>query len=751
MEEVGRMPESGAHAIYATASLFSERAVERGTSLLWPDRDAWTVENIDELLDAFIANPDEGSGTFIEKWHVQLATRSEDVHCVAADALTFYFLFPDNIGADTKLTQLDTVASWKLGTIPERALLPDAFAGIGLPGLHYMTGRPWQIAYFLVFGRGAIAAHTDMHDPEAVRLQADSAKDEVRALKQKTAKNPHYQMHEGEAARNVLLHLLFPADFEAIASEAHRHDILQRYSALAPGVTDADAALALIRSGLAPRFGPGFDFYRQDVRSEWDPDARQPLRYWVEKTQVAGRPDRAQGSLAFGQALWSPQEDNRGGDTYRFMRDVADGDVVLHLQDHEAITAFSRAASAATGDFVCPPNTEWAGRPGFMTRLKNFTKLDPALARQAIFSSEFAGRLLDLLEAGTKTLFYNRDLALDQDTYLTPAPAELVDVLDDAYQALSGHTLTSLIIVGAPPDVLQDLVEATYLTHADLQDLIDLLEDKQQVILEGPPGAGKTYVAEHIARHLTGNPLKGPHNDRLRVVQFHQSYGYEDFIQGIRPETRDGHIEYHVRDGVFKDFVQRAAKDRENKYVMLIDEINRGNMSRIFGELLYLLEYRDKTLTLPSSDDEEATPVGAPGEFSIPDNVYIIATMNTADRSLAQLDYALRRRFYFYRLSPVSRDAAPVLEAWLTAQRYPADVRHLVLKLFLALNERLARELGDDYLVGHSYMMRGTVETDAGRRAIWKHSVLPLLAEYFYNRPSKAILDTFTIDALLGE
>src|ERR1039457_5714001 len=106
------MPEFGGHAIYRTASLFSERAVESGTSLLWPDRNAWTVENIDELLDAFITNPDEGSGTFLEKWHAQLASRSEDVHCVAADVLTFYFLFPDNIGADTKLTQIDTVASW---------------------------------------------------------------------------------------------------------------------------------------------------------------------------------------------------------------------------------------------------------------------------------------------------------------------------------------------------------------------------------------------------------------------------------------------------------------------------------------------------------------------------------------------------------------------------------------------------------------------------------------------------------------
>jgi hypothetical protein len=182
------MPESGAHAVYAAAALFRDRCLKLGTSLLWPDQTAWTVENIDELLDAFIANPDEGAGTFLEKWRTQLASKPADVHCVAADALTFYFLFPDNISASAKLSQIDTVASWKLGAIQERALLPDAFVGIGLPGLHYMTSRPWQIAYLLTFGRDVTASHADMHDPAVVRRHADKAKDEICVLKQKTAR-----------------------------------------------------------------------------------------------------------------------------------------------------------------------------------------------------------------------------------------------------------------------------------------------------------------------------------------------------------------------------------------------------------------------------------------------------------------------------------------------------------------------------------------------------------------------------------
>ena len=209
---------------------------------------------------------------------------------------------------------------------------------------------------------------------------------------------------------------------------------------------------------------------------------------------------------------------------------------------------------------------------------------------------------------------------------------------------------------------IEDLARETHLPPAELGEIEALLQEKKQIIFEGPPGTGKTYVARLVAKYFTGLPLTDQRDQRVRVVQFHQSYGYEEFIQGIRPETNaSGQIEYHVRPGVFKDFCAGASRNPSRNFVLIIDEINRGNISRIFGELLYLLEYRDEKVPLANSRPDEES-------FSIPQNVFIIGTMNTTDRSLAQIDYALRRRFYFYRLLPASEGTAPVLESWLARQ-----------------------------------------------------------------------------------
>jgi 5-methylcytosine-specific restriction protein B len=207
---------------------------------------------------------------------------------------------------------------------------------------------------------------------------------------------------------------------------------------------------------------------------------------------------------------------------------------------------------------------------------------------------------------------------------------------------LKAHSPTD----GAHP--LSALASVTFLSVLDLNELEYLVTTKKQLILEGPPGAGKTFVADKFARHFTGNPLLGPCDESVELVQFHQSYAYEDFIQGIRPETNeDGNLEYHARPGIFHRLCDVARANPQRRFVIIIDEINRANISRVFGELLLLLEYREREVQLPYSKAAEP-------RFSIPENVYMIGTMNTTDRSLAQIDYALRRRFFFYRLMPTS-------------------------------------------------------------------------------------------------
>jgi hypothetical protein len=289
---------------------------------------------------------------------------------------------------------------------------------------------------------------------------------------------------------------------------------------------------------------------------------------------------------------------------------------------------------------------------------------------------------------------------------------------------------------------LQQLSRIVYMPEAELTKIQRLLKSKRQIIFEGPPGSGKTFVARHFARFMAGVPFDDSPTQQVRIVQFHQSYGYEDFVEGIRPQSNGGTIEYNVVPGIFKRLCSDARADLDRKYVLVIDEINRGNISRIFGELLLLLEYRGLDVELPYQKDGE--------KFSIPPNLYLIGTMNTTDRSLAQIDYALRRRFFFYRLLAVKDGAAPVLRSWLDSQaEVGAAERDKLLMLFIHLNTRVQKELGEHFQIGHSYFMDPRVGTTEGRSQLWEFAIMPLLEEYFYNRRDRqSLLKEFSLESL---
>jgi len=256
---------------------------------------------------------------------------------------------------------------------------------------------------------------------------------------------------------------------------------------------------------------------------------------------------------------------------------------------------------------------------------------------------------------------------------------------------------------------------ATYLDDGWLQRARSLLEMKRQLILQGVPGTGKTHVAQSLARVLTGDNA-----DSIRLVQFHPAYSYEEFIEGIRVQSveTEGRREvvYPVEPGLLCTFADRAAQNPGRPHVLLIDEINRGNLPRIFGEMLYLLEYRDKALTLPCSRRE----------FRLPSNLYLIGTMNVADRSTAPLDQALRRRFAFLDMPP----APELLRAWLSAHppREPGFA-DLTVRLLERLNERLREILGAQSLIGHSYFMVEQLDPEK-LASVWDHQIAPLLSEW---------------------
>jgi len=255
-----------------------------------------------------------------------------------------------------------------------------------------------------------------------------------------------------------------------------------------------------------------------------------------------------------------------------------------------------------------------------------------------------------------------------------------------------------------------------------LKNLLTFRKQIKQVILKGPPGTGKTYIAKKFAKHFTEN------KDNVKLIQFHPSYSYEDFIESIRPKLHNNeNVVYELTNGIFKEFCNTAKENPNQKYVLIIDEINRGNLSKIFGELIYALEYRNEELILPYSQET----------FSIPDNVYIIGTMNTADRSIALMDIALRRRFMFMELMP----DAKVLENCLEGN----GLKDTVLELFNKLNDAIKKEvgLGKDFQIGHSHFMVEDMD-EQKLKTVWKYSIMPLLEEYFFN-------DLDRIDKLLED
>ncbi len=281
-----------------------------------------------------------------------------------------------------------------------------------------------------------------------------------------------------------------------------------------------------------------------------------------------------------------------------------------------------------------------------------------------------------------------------------------------------------------PPYGVDDAMKDLFGSREDVERMRDLVLARKNVILAGPPGVGKTFLARRLAYLVAG-----VRDDTLvSLVQFHQSFAYEDFVQGYRPTEAGGFVR---RNGPLLDLCERARGDAAHNHVLVIDEINRGNLSKIFGELLMLIEAdkRDPQWKLRLA-------YGAKDEtFYVPPNLHIIGTMNTADRSLALVDYALRRRFAFLELEP--QVDHPGFEAWLTARGCAATLIARIRARLRKLNAEIVSDpqLGSGYATGHSYftnIAQGVVPDDAWYQRIVDFEIEPLLHEYWFERPEKA-------------
>ena len=265
----------------------------------------------------------------------------------------------------------------------------------------------------------------------------------------------------------------------------------------------------------------------------------------------------------------------------------------------------------------------------------------------------------------------------------------------------------------------ENFLSEVFMASEKYDSLVRMLKIKKNIILQGAPGVGKTFAARRLAYSIMG--VKD--DSRIEFVQFHQNYSYEDFVMGYKPNENG----FELKKGIFYSFCQKAASTPDKDYFFIIDEINRGNMSKIFGELLMLIEkdYRGTPLTLAYN--------GLP--FHVPKNLHIIGMMNTADRSLAMIDYALRRRFSFFDMEPgFDSDGFKKYQHDLSSEKLDRLVAELK-----SLNNAIVEDksLGKGFCIGHSYLCGEEICTDEWLQGVVEYDILPMLAEYWFDELDK--------------
>jgi len=342
--------------------------------------------------------------------------------------------------------------------------------------------------------------------------------------------------------------------------------------------------------------------------------------------------------------------------------------------------------------------------------------------RNELFSLDEDEKTEKAKEMRAKHAQDKRDKRLNDFNNLKQKPPHDLKAWDNAedFSYIELDTKSQSIIDSVDVYTIDKFLLDTSITPEELDRYEKTIKRKKQIILAGSPGTGKTFTAQKFAKYLTS-----AQDGYVDLVQFHPSYTYEDFMRGLKPEIKDGSLTYNYTEGRFIQFCEKAQTEyKDLPCVFIIDEINRANISQVFGELMYLLEYRNAEITLSSGK-----------AFQIPDNVLIIGTMNTADRSIALIDHALRRRFAFIKITPNYQS----LRNKFQDSGFPIEKLIVVLE---GLNHKICEAMGsNDYELGTSFFMTDNLSEEI--EDIWQMEVEPYLEEYFFDNQSKEIIESF--------
>ena len=684
-------PDREPGRIYEVADKWRYTALLGERSVFHDEKELWTDGLLDELQSQFRKSPHNSEEAFLQKLETQLSEASPECIQLMAEILWVMLLFPLNIGLDKKRENVCTIWLWSKERLetPHPLLSDTLLMGIGSAGTAYNTHRSRELDFFIT----ALRDFKKLGAADSEQIASDPWKfvEWLSAVKEaKKRQLPH-----------ILPHLLFPDTFERISSKGDKSRILAGFDVATKKETEEwtatqiSRALLDLREELEQDHGKDIDFYQEEFKLRW----KTGTRSWL--------------------LSWNPSKWDWGNFAVDRTETMAGKKVDISWK--------CRAKQPIPGDRV------------FLVR----TGIDPKgiVAAGKITRPPYEAKHWDTAraDAGDTTSFV--DVAFDSVRDAETDEIVRLKALKDREPDQEWSPQNSGIeIKSQPASTLERLWKK--LPHhvagdterdsggATLEKFFRNSGTPLNLILYGPPGTGKTHrLKGYIRGYQASDDFKDPETDRFKFVTFHQNYSYEDFVEGIRPVTENGNVTYEVRPGVLKEICERARKEPDKKFAILIDEINRGNIAKIFGELITLVEV-DKRIRTNDSGNRLSNCKGLEvtlpysGElFGVPANVDVIGTMNTADRSIALLDSALRRRFRFEELTPKPE----LLESIDDVDGNTIDLQQLLE----TMNARICHLLHRDQTLGHSYLYN--VKSFDELRTVFAREILPFLQEVFYD------------------
>jgi 5-methylcytosine-specific restriction enzyme B len=778
-----RRVHPGSQTVYEASQRFVDAALRHDDSLFTPGDSIWSAANVEDLYERFVQRPDVSGDSFLLKLERQLEGAPNATIQLAAETIYFHLLIAGDIKAPTKRKLVHAVLSFMEDPVDVPAELDEVFsAGIVNSGIAFKTYRPFQLHLLIEFARAW------KHLPEAKRQEALT---DPWAFKSIVTSVP---ARAAQTQLNALLHLVHWEAFEPIVAQDHKKKIAKAFAHLVDGeFDDVDRALIEIRKKLSADFGGDFNFYLPAIKEQWDASTTPPSAdavawdafiHWAKRWhEWSGYYDEERGyKEELGEFLVEARHDLLAGgnawpDMLRRIMSHPRNNLIHFIPKsnfqaaldaepsviQEALEAlwfdstmtaphrldvfFKRLPSTLISKKSERRQLGWfllAGvdptafpiyKPTSFELAYRLTKSAPPPATgnaRLVYKRglEFLDQVI--MEAGNRGLILKDRLDAQSVVWCItkwPADKRPADWPEQewneflAYRDQTG-TIVDPPIVG-PAEPLADLAAELLIDESFFERTLELLKDKKQLIFYGPPGTGKTFVGRRFARYLAGDP------DAVTIVQFHPSYSYEDFVEGYRPRNIDGTPGFALVPGPIRRLADRARANPETRHFLVIDEINRGNVAKVFGELYFLLEYREEEMELQYSDED----------FSLPDNLFFIGTMNTADRSIALIDSALRRRFHFLPFFPTRWPIDGLLARWLTRH---APALGWVARVVDLANEKLDSEAS----IGPSHFMRPDLSDDKVS-LIWEHSVIPYLEELHFGEEER--VGELSLEKLLAE